>query len=335
MTRLPDGRMVGGVTLRAGRLTARVITLGAIVQDLRMAGVDHPLVLGHPDPAAYLDRFIHVGAIVGRFANRIAGARFRLSGRDHQLAANEADACLHGGPNGASLRVWRIADAGPDHVTMALDFADGEAGFPGAMQAVARLSLIDGPEGAGLIVALQATATRATPCSLTHHGYWTLSPGGRADQRLQVDADRYLPVDEGKLPLPSAPAPVAGTRFDMRAPRALDDQGIDHCLCLSDGPRPLRQVACLQAPNLQLRVLTTAPGLQVYDGGHFPAQGIAGHPGQWARPGSSLALEAQEWPDAPNRPDFPPAILRPGQVWRSETRYMIDRAPLAAGDHFR
>ena len=326
MGQLPDGRRVQAVDMQAGRLHARVLTLGAIVQDLRLDGIDHPLVLGHPDPAAYLsDPFIHVGALVGRFANRIAGARIRLSGRVHDLDANEGPNCLHGGSAGASVRLWRVTQAAPDAVTMALDFADGEMGFPGAMQAVATLSLTDQDGTASLTVALQATAMRPTPCNLTHHGYWTLSPDGAADQVLQIVADRYLPVDQALIPLPDAPAPVAGTRFDFRQPRPLGDAGLDHCWCLSDSHGPLRPVASLTAPDLRLRVLTTAPGLQVYDGGHFPHGGLPGHPGQIARPQGAVAFEAQEWPDAPNRPDFPPAILRPGTVWRTETRYLLDR----------
>ncbi|WP_347919492.1 aldose epimerase family protein [Paracoccus marcusii] len=326
MGQLPDGRRVQAVDLQAGRLRARVLTLGGIVQDLRLDGIDHPLVLGHPDPATYLtDPFRHVGALVGRYANRIAGARIRLSGRVHDLDANEGPNCLHGGTDGASVRLWRITRAAPDAVTLALDFADGEMGFPGAMQALATLSLGDHDGTASFSVALQATATRPTPCNLTHHGYWTLSPDGAADQMLQIDADCYLPVDDALIPLPDAPAPVTGTRFDFRTARPLGDAGLDHCWCLADGHGPLRQVASLTAPDLRLRVLTTAPGLQVYDGGHFPQTGLAGHPSQIARPQSAVAFEAQEWPDAPNRPDFPPTILRPGTVWRTETRYLLDR----------
>ena len=325
MGQLPDGRRVQAVDLRAGRLRARVLTLGAIVQDLRLEGVGHPLVLGHPDPAAYLDSFAHVGAVVGRYANRIAGARIRLSGRDHALDANEGPNCLHGGTVGASARIWRVTRAAPDAVTLALDFADGEMGFPGALQAVAHLSLSDADGVAGLTVALQATATRPTPCNLTHHGYWTLSPDGSADHLLQIAAERYLPVDDALIPLADAPAPVAGTRFDYREARPLGRAGLDHCWCLSDAHQPLREAARLSAPDLRLRVMTTAPGLQVYDGGHFPDAGLPGHPGQLARPQGAVAFEAQEWPDAPNRPDFPPAILRPGTVWRTETRYLLDR----------
>ncbi|WP_405404553.1 aldose epimerase family protein [Paracoccus sp. Ld10] len=325
MGQLPDGRRVQAVDLQAGRLSARVLTLGAIVQDLRLQDIDRPLVLGHPDPAAYLGAFRHVGAIVGRFANRIAGARIRLSGRMHDLDQNDAPNCLHGGSNGASARLWRITQARPDAVTLALDFADGEMGFPGAMQAVATLSLSDHDGIAALTVTLQATATRPTPCNLTHHGYWTLSPDGAAAQILQVDADRYLPVDHELIPLPDAPANVAGTRFDFRQPRPVGHAGLDHCWCLSDRHGPLRHAASLIAPDVRLRVLTTAPGLQVYDGGHFPQAGIPGHPDQLARPQGAVAFEAQEWPDAPNRPDFPQAILRPGAVWRTTTQYVLDR----------
>ncbi len=220
-----------------------------------------------------------MGALVGRYANRIAGARIRLSGRVHDLDANERPNCLHGGTEGASVRLWRITRAAPDAVTLALDFADGEMGFPGAMQALANLSLGD-HDGHGVIQRRAAGDGNAPrrPVTWTHHGYWTLSPDGAADQMLRIDADRYLPVDDALIPLPDAPAPVTGTRFDFRTAGPLGDAGLDHCWCPGRRAWPLAAGGQLTAPDLRLAVLTTAPGLQVYDGGHFPQTGLPATP---------------------------------------------------------
>lgn len=311
------------ITLTSGRATARMLRFGAILQDLRIAGLDWPLVLGHPDPAAYRDTFAHVGAIVGRFANRIAGARMALEGQTYRLDANEGDHCLHGGNAATSLQDWTLTRTTEDSALLTLTLPDGAAGFPGNMRATVRASLHDDGARTVLDFDLQATSDRATPCSLTHHGYFTLG-GDAGDQLLTVHADRYLPVDRKGIPLPDAPAPVAGTRFDYRQPRPLGHEGIDHCFCLSDADQPLRPVAMLQSTDLRLQVLTTAAGLQIYDGGHFPETGLPAHPGQAARPRAGIAFEAQAWPDAPNRADFPDAILRPGDIWQQRTRFVIE-----------
>ncbi|MBU2957798.1 aldose epimerase family protein [Paracoccus sp. 1_MG-2023] len=313
------------ITLQSGRARARLLRFGAILQDLRVEGIDRPLVLGHPDPAAYKDSFAHVGAVVGRFANRIAGARFDLDGTSYQLDANDRGNCLHGGSAAASLQDWTLTRTTEDSAMMTLTLPDGAAGFPGRLQAWLRITLNDDGRRTSLDFDLQATCDSPSPCSLTHHGYFALG-GDAGDQLLTVHADRYLPVDGTGIPLPDAPAPVFGTRFDYRQPRPLGRDGIDHCFCLSDGDLPMREVATLQSQDLRLRVMTTAAGLQIYDGGHFPAHGIPAHKGQLARPRAAVAFEAQAWPDAPNRPDFPNAILRPGDIWQQRTRYEIEPA---------
>lgn len=319
--RLPDGREVQAVTLQGGGLTARVLTLGAIVQDLRLAGVAHPLVLGCPDVADYLDKGRYFGAIVGRCANRIAHGRFRLKGQDHQTDLNFRDRhSLHGGAQGTDLQLWRIGAQAPDAVALTLVLPDGHMGFPGAMQITARIALQDG----ALCFDLSATTDRATPCNLTHHGYFTLDGAASiAGHRLTVAADHYLPVDDDLIPTGRI-APVAGTAFDFRQPRPVLPGPYDHNLCLSDGPRPLRPVATLGVQDgVQMTILTTACGLQVYDGAHLA--GVPGLEGRIHGPHAGIALEAQAWPDAPNRPEFPDVILQPGQTWRQITQYRFAR----------
>lgn len=316
---LPDGRQVQRITLQGGGLTAQVLDLGAIVHDLRLEGVAHPLVLGAPDPAAYLGPARYFGAIVGRFANRIGGAGFTLDGREYRTDPNfRARHTLHGGCEGTDVNLWRITALDPASVTLGLDLPDGHMGFPGAIAITAAIALADG----ALSVALTAEADAPTPCSLAHHGFFDLD--GRGDIRrhsLRIAADHMLPVDDDLIPTGEI-APVAGSRFDFRQPRQIGDSGHDHNFCLSDGARPLRPVAWLQGESgVSMRVETTACGLQFYDGAYM--RDVPGLEGRTYGPHAGLALETQGWPDAPNHPHFPDAILRPGKIWRETTRYVF------------
>lgn len=319
---LPDGRPVQRITLCDGRLTAQVLTLGAIVQDLRLDGVDHSLVLGAQELEAYLGPARYFGAIVGRFANRIGGARFSLDGTEFHTDTNFRDRhTLHGGFDGTDAQIWQIASSESDRVSLHLFLADGHMGFPGRLNISAEIQLAN----LSLIFRLRAESDAPTPCSLAHHGYFNLD--GSADIRghsLRINADHYLPVDDDLIPTGEI-APVDDTAFDFRKARTVGDSGYDHNFCLSRERTALREVALLTGQaGLTMRVETTAPGLQFYDGAHF--SGIAGTDGRVFGPKAGLALETQAWPDAPNRPEFPDATLRPGQIYLEETRYCFGRA---------
>jgi len=328
---MPDGTDVERLTLRGGGLTARVLTLGAIVQDLRLDGYPHPLVLGADTPAAYLGPMEYFGAIVGRFANRIAGARFKLDGVTHQIPPNfRGRHALHGGTTGSGARVWRIRAHHTDSVTLTLRMADGEMGFPGTLEVEVCIAL---PGEGALQFDITANTDRATPCGFCHHGYFALDDtGDLAHHRLTIPAEHYLPVDDDLIPTGEI-APVAGTRFDYRQARSLHRQEIDHNFCLAQARLPLRPVAVLEsrASGLMMRVESTEPGLQVYTAVHLPPEGLAGLDGRRYGPFAGVALETQCWPDAPNRPDFPPAILRPGEHYRHSTRYVFAQSQ-QAGD---
>lgn len=293
--------MVETIDLQGGGLSARVLTLGAIVQDLRMQGLPFPLVLGSPDPQDYLGPLLHFGAVAGRFANRIGGARVVIDGQEARLDANwRGRHTLHGGSVGAGQRVWRVLARAAHRVTLGLDLPHGDMGFPGALSVRVIIRLGPGPV---LAFDMQAMSDRATPCSFTHHGYFRLDDAGdlrhhhlrlAAMQRLEFDEDliptgRFLPADLNP---------------DLSMP-------LDHGYVMRRHGRRPRPVAWLtsRASGLALRVDTTAPALQLHTAS---ARGLAG-----------LALEAQEVPDAPNHPHFPNAILRPGAVWRHSTRYVF------------
>ncbi|MDD7969926.1 aldose epimerase family protein [Roseinatronobacter alkalisoli] len=326
---LADGRMVERITLHGGGMVAQVLTLGAIVQDLRMDGVAHPLVLGTDTPDAYLGPMQYFGAIVGRFANRIAGARFELDGHTHHIPVNNAGGhALHGGPVGSSQRLWRVLEQSPASVTLGLFLPDGDMGFPGNLDIRATISL---PGSGTLQFNISAQTDRATPCSLTHHGYFALDDtGGLSKHWLRVAADHYLPVDANLIPTGQI-VPVADSAFDFRKARNLSGAALDHNFCLSTESQPLRPIAWLQSAEsgLIMQIDSTEAGLQVYTGSQIPAAGLPGLGGRCYRPFAGIALEAQAWPDAPNRPAFPSAILRPDGQYEHETRYSFafaDRA---------
>lgn len=326
---LPDGRPVSRVTISSGALTASLLSHGARLQDLRLDGGTHPLVLGSDRLEDYLGPMDSFGATIGRYANRIAGGRVTLDGREHRLDRNEDDrTCLHGGRAGTHALNWQVEDHGPAHVTFALLLPDGHMGFPGQLATTVTYRCA----GAALDITIEAAPDAPCPLSFAHHSYFILDTSGDvAGHELHVAAAQYLPVDAAKIPTGDL-APVDGTRFDFRTPRPVGTGGYDHNFCLDapagaageDGAM-IRAARLRGRSGLALSVETDAPGLQVYDAAHLPASGLPGLDGQVYRPRAGLALETQEWPDAPNQPDFPDPVIRPGNVYRNRTRYGFTR----------
>jgi aldose 1-epimerase len=324
---MPDGQPVQAITIGRGRLQARVLTLGAIVQDLRLAGVAHPLVLGAASVAPYLGPMRYFGAMCGRFANRIAQGQFAIDGHSYHLSQNEPNGnCLHGGSEGSSQRLWTLTAQDAVSVTLSLTLADGEMGFPGQMDVGLCITVSD----TAITFDTQATTDRATPCSFAHHGYFCLDDTGSiAEHDLRIAAEHYLPVTPQMIPTGQI-ASVADTPFDHRTPRSLRAAAIDHNFCLPHGPQGLRDVAWLTSRHsrITMTMATTAPGLQVFTATSLPQSGAVDLSGRALARHAGIAMEAQEWPDAPNQPHFPPAILRPGDIWTQSTRYSFDH-PIA------
>jgi aldose 1-epimerase len=305
-------------------LAATFTDLGAVLCDLRLEGHAPSLVLGLADRDHYPEFSNYMGATAGRMANRIGGARFSLDGRTHRTDPNFLGRhTLHGGAAGTGRRVWRVDAHEADRLRFCLDLDDGEMGFPGALRVTAAFRC---DPNATLHLTYEATCDAPTLCNFAHHSYWCLDSGPTlADHVLTVAADRYVPVDEEMIP--TGLASVDGTRFDYRAGRPLPADGLlDHNLCLSDDRVALREVARLRsaASGVEMRLATTEPGLQVYDGAKL-ATPVPGLDSRTYRAHAGVALEPQVWPDAPNQPGFPSAVLRPGETYRQITEFSFSK----------
>ena len=322
-----DGRAVHCVPLSAGDLSVWVLTYGAALQDVRLVGVAHSLTVGSPDLAAYEGDMGSAGTIVGPVANRISGARASIDGAEFAFDRNFLGRhTLHGGSAAMHRKVWRIPDATDTSVRLILDIPDGEGGFPGTRR-ISALYEVFAP--ATLALTLEATTDAPTLMNLANHSYWNLGPAPTTmGHGLKVAANRFLPATEDSFPTGEI-ADVAGTRFDFRNGRLVEagiEGPLDNNLCLADARSPLRHVATLTGPTgIEMRMATTEPGLQIFDGRNLEMPGFASMDGPPHTAYAGMALEAQFWPDAPANPDFPSILLGPGVSWRQETRWSFER----------
>ncbi|MEV6839855.1 aldose epimerase family protein [Streptomyces sp. NPDC051133] len=313
---LSDGTEVHRWTLERAGTRVEILTYGGIVRSLEVpdrAGRTANVVLGFAGLDGYLTHpGPYFGALVGRYANRIAGARFPLDGRLHALEPNDGPHCLHGGRRGFDKRVW---EAEPVEHGVRLGRVDphGEGGFPGRVEVSATYTL---DASGALRIAYEATTDAPTVLNLTNHSYVNLAgpgAGPAGGHELRLAASRYTPVGADLIPT-GALEDVSGSRFDFREAREVGS-GYDHNFVLDKGVtgQP-EEVAELHDPGSgrTLTVATTEPGLQLYTADHLAAP---------FAPGDGIALETQHFPDSPNRPQFPSTVLRPGQVFRSETVY--------------
>lgn len=323
----PGARPIQRVTLSHGGLSAAILTRGAILQDLRLAGMDHGLTVGSPNAAAYHDPLRYFGAIVGPVANRIAGGRARIGGQTHAFDRNDHGThTLHGGATGTHAQNWDIDIVRPDRVCLTLALPDGLGGFPGNRTLAADYVLI-GPDT--LELTLTAATDADTWLNLAPHGFWNLD--GAPDlsgHRLWIAAGDYLPTDARAL-VTGEIAAVAGTPFDFGSPRPIGpgtSPRLDHNFCLSAVRRaPVHVLTLTGANGLAMEVATSEPGVQVYDAAGFDGGGARDHAGRPIGAFCGLAIEPQGWPDAPNRPDFPSVRVPSGTAIRQITRWRFRR----------
>lgn len=290
-------------------------------------GVLADIVLGHDDVQGYLEHpGTYFGASCGRYANRIAGGRFEWLGGVVQLDCNEGVNHLHGGAQGFDTRVWQVLRADARGVTFGLHSPDGEMGFPGDLDVEVTYEFV---AKGRLQIVMTATAAEDTVVNLVNHAYFNMagqSSGFVDDQMLQIDADRYLPVDAALLPL-GAPLAVTETPFDFRQLRAIGADvpagGFDHNFCLNGGDGPA-VVAFDPASGRGLRLYTNQPGVQLYTGSYLP-EGLPGKAGAVTGARAGFTLETQVWPDSPNHADYPSALVAAGGAYdhRMEFEFFV------------
>lgn len=338
-----DGELMAVTLETPSGMRMRVLNLGGTVQSLHVPDADGALadvVLGYDDAAAYLADEHYLGGLVGRFANRIAGARFELDGAQVHVTANAGRHHLHGGERGFNKVLWAMrpfARRGARGVELEYASPGGEEGFPGTLLTRVTYTLTDGDAWE---VEYLAESDRPTPVNLTQHSYFNLAGCGSVrDHLLRVDADRYLPHDAEQIPT-GVIAPVKGTPFDLRDERGvgavLDQPGLpahtlDHTFVLEERTTDglLAQAAELSHPpsGRVLAVTTTEPSVHVYAARHLVD--LPGKSGQRYQPHGGLCLETQHFPDAPNQSAFPSTIVRPGAPFRSRTRFAFSAPPRA------
>jgi aldose 1-epimerase len=336
--KLDDGREVKIFTLtNPTGMTAKITEYGAILVGLEIpdrAGKLADVTLGYDTLAGWLGGTSYFGATVGRFGNRIAHGKFTLDGREYTLATNNTPGgipChLHGGIKGFDKVLWHgepVSKAGARGVALTYTSKDGEEGYPGTLQVKVTYWLTDSGD---LRWEALATTDKPTVVNLANHTYWNL--GGDpskpiTDHVLTLSADSYLPTDRGLIPTGQL-APVAGTPMDFRKPMSVGARvnadfealklggGYDHCWVVRGGPG-LRLAAVVSEPTSGriMEVLTDQPGVQFYCGNFLDGTAV-GKKGVKYQFRSGLCLETEGFPDAPNHPEFPSAVLRPGQTYR-------------------
>ena len=344
---LSTGEAVTQAALTAANgVTVRVISFGGIITAIETPDREGRLsniVLGFPDLESYETHNgnCHFGALIGRFANRIAHGRFTLDGQTHQLPVNNAPNTLHGGPNGFGRRLWSL-DADPDDagaVILTLVSPDGEASYPGTLKIAVIYRLRD--DGA-LRIEYTATTDQTTIVNLTNHSYFNLAGNGSGSieqQVVRIEADHYTPIDEKLIPTGEI-ATLSGTPLDFRTatsigarlrdphPQLVLAQGYDHNWVIRPGtPGALAEAAHIHDPvsGRTLTCLTTHPGLQFYTG-NFLDGSKRGSAGTLYRQTDGFTLETQHFPDSPNQPGFPSTLLSPGQTYRHSTEFHFHTA---------
>jgi aldose 1-epimerase len=335
--KMPDGTPVEIFTLSSGGYEARIATYGGIVVSLKApdrSGKAVDVVLGFDNVDGYVDNFngpadAFFGAIIGRYANRIAHGSFTLDGNKYSLPKNNGANTLHGGPHGFNNVIWK-AKLVADGVELTYVSKDGEAGFPGNLTAVVRYTLVKGD----LRIEYSATTDKDTVVNLTNHSYFNLAgQGDILSHQLTLRASRFTPVDAGLIPTGELKS-VESTPFDFRKSTAVgsrinaDDEqlhlgrGYDHNWVLDSGGGKLTEAAELYDPGSGrvLKVLTDQPGIQFYSG-NFLDGSIKGKGGQPYVLHGALCLETQHFPDSPNHPDFPTTELKAGGRYHTVTVY--------------
>lgn len=336
--KMPDKTPINIFTLSEGATEARIMTYGGVLVSLRVPdrdGKSEDVVLGFDTLEEYVNVTnssgnTYFGAIIGRYANRIARGKFTLDGTTYSVPVNDGSNSLHGGPGGFHNVVWTGQEI-PNGVELAYLSKDGESGYPGDLHVSVRYTL----QESVLCIEYSASTDRLTVVNLTHHSYFNLAGQGRGDvldHQLTLHASRFTPVDATLIPTGEL-MPVGGTPFDFRQRRRIGEhirmaneqqhfaRGYDHNWVL-DSTGGLTDAAELYEPDSGrvLRVSTTEPGIQFYSG-NFLDGTLRGKGGTTYEHRGGLSLETQHFPDSPNHAEFPSTGLSPGEIYHSVTMY--------------
>ncbi len=329
----PDGQRVALYTLtNANGIRARITNYGAILVSLEMPDKNGKLAditLGFDTLDGYIPRHPYFGATVGRYANRIGGASFKLNNVEYKLAANNGPNHLHGGIKGFDKVVWKAEEvtAESDRALVKLSYLskDGEEGYPGNLACTVTYTLTKDDE---LKISYEAETDKTTILNLTNHSYWNLAGQGDGDilgHELMLNADKYTPVDEGLIPTGEIKS-VKDSPMDFTKPMAIGSRiaqvegGYDHNYVLNIGGRKIPLCATVYEPTSGriMEIYTVEPGVQFYTG-NFLDGSITGKSGKVYKKHYGFCLETQHFPDSPNKPDFPSVVLKPGDKYTTVT----------------
>lgn len=325
-------------------IEAKITTYGGTVTSLKVPDKEGKLedvVLGFDSLEGYtedlyLEENPYFGAIIGRYGNRIHRGRFSLNGKEYKLATNNGPNHLHGGNRGFDKKVWKAEEfQSAQGVGLQLKYVsqDGEEGYPGTLTVAVTYTLTSADE---LKIDYTATTDKDTPVNLTNHSYFNLTGNARRnilDHQVMVNADRFVPVDEGFIPTGELQQ-VEGTPFDLREPTSIgkridqdhqqlvNGKGYDHTFVLkgAEGEMALSATVYEQSSGRYLEVFTTEPGVQLYTGnflnGNLVGKGGVAYQHRWG-----LCLETQHFPDSPNQPQFPSVLLKQEETYKTSTVY--------------
>ena len=339
---LKDGRQVEEETMTNSHgMTVKFLNLGGCITEIDVpdrTGKPGDVVLGYKDHVDYGSNLTYFGAIVGRYANRIAKGTFTLNGHTYQLPINNPPNSLHGGTDGFNLQIWQVTPRTVQNgVSAELTYTspNGQDGYPCEMKVIVTYTLFDASNT--LRIDYAATTNAPTVINLTNHSYFNLDGNGSGsalDQLVQINADSYTPTDATSIPTGQI-APVAGTPMDFRMLRPIfpgitDDfeqlvlaRGYDHNWVLNKPQLDTLSFAARAYSPKTGRVLdvyTTEPGVQFYTGNYMNGT-LVGSSNTIYRQGYAYTFETQHFPDSPNHPNFPSTVLNPGQTFRSTTEF--------------
>ncbi|MDR0623161.1 MAG: galactose mutarotase [Treponema sp.] len=337
---LSNGKKVYLYTLKAGDLRLSISSFGAVWTSLLLpAGRNarkNDILLGYSGFDSYSRNTPFFGATVGRFANRIGGARFGLNGQEYRLFQNNGPNCLHGGRRGFDKLLWRAEsyeEADGVFVRFEMKSPDGDEGFPGKLYATVSYGLTKSNE---VIANYEARAEAPTPMNITNHAYFNLAGEGEGDilsHEVKIYASSYVEVDRALIPTGRL-IPVQSTPFDFRTGKTIGADimeagrdgpgGYDHCFMLDGEPGKLRPCAEVYEGKTgrKMKLFTTQPGVQFYTGNNLKS--VAGKPGSVYEKHAGFCLETQHIPDSPNRPEFPSCIFGPGKGYHEKAVFAFD-----------